>query len=100
MDTTQFLEKLDDRLRKIEGKVTEVSTKIDNLIGWMECRDRECKDIEGVVNRLTISNAKHGVYVTLISILASTFLAASFTYYFNKKLLDEREREVAHVERK
>ena len=99
MNLDQFVEMLDGRLRKIEREVTEVSTKFDGLYKWLECRDKECKELENTVQTIGIQNAKHGVYVTLISIMASTVFAASLTYYFNSKLV-QKQKEIAYVEQK
>src|SRR5574337_954629 len=98
MDLDKIISKLDDRLREIEKSVSGINSKLDNLVGWMESRDRECQELEKDIQALGIANAKHGVYVTLISICISAFLTASMTYYFNKKLKD---KEITyHVESK
>ncbi len=99
MDLDEIISKLDDRLRAIESRVTEVSTKFDGLYCWLESRDKECKELENTVQTIGIQNAKHGVYVTLISIMASTVFAASLTYYFNSKLV-QKQKEIAYVEQK
>lgn len=98
MDFDKIISKLDDRLREIEKSTSSIDTKIDNLTGWMESRDKECQELENEIQALGISNAKHGVYVTLISIIISSFIAASMTYFVNSKA---KGKEVAyHVEPK
>ena len=79
--------------------MAEVSTKFDGLYCWLESRDKECKELETVVQKIGVQSAKHGVYITLISIVSSTIFAASLTYYFNSKLA-QNQKEVAHVEQK
>src|SRR5574337_2111025 len=96
MELDEIISKLDDRLREIEKTVSSIDSRLANLAGWMESRDRECQELENKIHALGISNAKHGVYVTLISIFISSFIAASMTYFINSK---SKEKEIAyHVE--
>lgn len=85
MDLDEIISKLDDRLREIEKCVSSIDTKLNNLSGWMESRDIECQELEDKIQALGISTAKHGVYVTLISICISAFITASITYFINIK---------------
>lgn len=85
MDFNRIISKLDDRLREIEKSVSQIDAKLDNLSGWMGARDKECQELEDKIQALGISNAKHGVYVTLISVCVSAFITASITYFVNTK---------------
>lgn len=96
MDLEEIISKLDDRLRDIEKAVSSIDTKLNSLTNWMESRDLECQELDKKIQTLGISNAKHGVYVTLISIFISSFIAASITYFVKSK-----DKEIPyHVESK
>lgn len=84
MDFDKIVSKLDDRLREIEKFVSRIDAKLSNLSGWMEARDKECQELEEKIQALGISTAKHGVYVTLISVCISAFITASITYFIKK----------------
>ena len=91
------LDTLSEKLNAVEIKLAKVSTQMDGIESWLSKRDEECQELEGKIQTVEISNAKHGVYVTLISVFISALITVSITYIFTHQPMQGR---VSSVERK
>lgn len=72
-----FSEGHTDRLARIE-------TKLDNALGWLSKRDKECKDMEEKMNTIRIEQGKQGIVIWLFSGMISAVIAGIISYFSKK----------------